>query len=159
MLKKYSTSRVASSIKSVQWTAFLPLSFPYTALNDFGRTVRAISGSCGPHNYLKLVTTLSCLTYIAMQGPFVIYSTSWLYSGTTFLYTYKNSFIIPLFTYVEGLSSQNISIALTSNPAPRTESITWPTYPSLMMWGLITKQEQLLKHAGELIPLLFPKKN
>lgn len=50
MLKKYSTSIKASSIKSVQWTAFFTLSFPYNALIDLGLIDLAISGSLGPHN-------------------------------------------------------------------------------------------------------------
>ncbi len=83
MLKKYSTYRIPSSGRSVQCTPFFPLSRPYTARSDFGRTVRAISGSWGPHSSRSVGTTFSCLTSIAMQGPFVNSSTIWLYSGTT----------------------------------------------------------------------------
>ena len=97
-LKKYSTSSMASSAKSVQWTQFLPLSFPYLALMDFGRTFRAISGSWGPQSSRKAATGLFWRTYKAMHGPLVIYSISWLYSGTTFLYTSKNYCIKGIFT-------------------------------------------------------------
>lgn len=73
MLKKYSTYIKASSIKSVQCTAFLALSFPYIDLIDLGLIVRAISGSDGPHNSRKAGTTLFCRIYKAMHGPFVNY--------------------------------------------------------------------------------------
>lgn len=83
MLKKYYTSSVPSSGRSVQWTPFLALSRPNTARKDLGRTDRASSGSCGPQSSLRDGTTFSCLTYKAMHGPFVNYYTIWLYSGTT----------------------------------------------------------------------------
>ncbi len=61
MLKKYYTYKIPSSGRSVQWTPFFALSLPYTARKDLGRTVLAIYGSWGPHNYLNEGTTFSCL--------------------------------------------------------------------------------------------------
>lgn len=52
-------------------------------------------------------------------------------------------------TSVEGLSSQNISIALTSNPDPITKSIICPTYPYVIICGLMIKHEHWLKQAGD----------
>jgi hypothetical protein len=56
ILKKYSTSRIPSSGKSVQWMAFFTLSIPNLALKVFGLNVLAISGSCGPHKSLNDLT-------------------------------------------------------------------------------------------------------
>ena len=62
------------------------------------------------------------------------------------------------FTSAEGRSSQNISAALISKPAVKTVSNIWPTYPSEIICGLMTRQEQLEKYAGVCNPD-FPKKN
>lgn len=83
MLKKYSTSKIPSSGKSVQWIAFFILSLPNLALIEFGLTTLAISGSCGPHNSLKDLTAFSYLISKARHGPVVRCSANYVNSGTT----------------------------------------------------------------------------
>jgi hypothetical protein len=126
ILKKYSTSSTPSSTKSVQCTAFLILSRPKFARIDFGRIARARSGSCGPHNSLKELTTLSWRISKAMHGPVVSSSAKEGNSGTTPLYTSRNYSAV-------GLSSQNICIALISNPSDRMKSMMAPVRPSAII--------------------------
>ncbi len=71
-----------SSSKSVQWTAFLTLSNPNLALIVLSAITLEISGSWGPHNYLKLLTTFSYLTSNAIHIPEVRCSAKPLNSGT-----------------------------------------------------------------------------
>ena len=96
MLKKYSTSRVPSSSKSVQWIAFTHLDRPNFALIVFCLRFLAISGSIGPQRSLNALTTFSYLISITMHGPEVISSTIPTYSGRTPLYTSKNSSAVGL---------------------------------------------------------------
>jgi len=91
MLKKYSDSKMPSSGKSVQWTAFLTLSIPKIALKELGFNYFAISGSWGPHKSLNYLTEFSYLISKTIQGPVVKFSEIALNSGNTPLYTSKNS--------------------------------------------------------------------
>jgi len=140
MLKKYSTSSRPSSSKSVQCTALIVLECPNLALIVFGLKYLAISGSVGPQSSLNDLTAFSCLTSRTMQGPVVMCSTIPTNSGSTPLYTSKNSSAV-------GLSRVNISIDEISKPSCNIMSMTCPARPSWMMCGLIMQQVQLLKAA------------
>jgi len=83
MLKKYYTSSYPSSGRSVQWIALVTLSFPNLALIVSGYSTRAISGSLGPQKDLNLFTTSFYLISNAIEGPVVMWSANYAYSGKT----------------------------------------------------------------------------
>lgn len=107
----------------MQCTAFKVLFYPNLALIVFGLKFEAISGSIGPHNYLNDFTAFSCLISRTIQGPYVMASIIPTNSGSTPLYTSKNSSAV-------GLSRVNISMADISKPSYKIMSITYPASPS-----------------------------
>ena len=124
----------------MQWTALIVLDCPNLALIVFGLKYLAISGSVGPQSSLNALTAFSYLISNTMHGPVVMCSTIPTNSGSTPLYTSKNSSAV-------GLSRVNISIDEISNPSYNIISITYPARPSATICGLITQQVQLLKAA------------
>lgn len=97
----------------------------------------AISGSCGPHKFLKDWTTFSCLTSSTMHGPIVIDSIIGINSAKTPLYNSKNSSAV-------GLSRVKSYIDEISKPSERIKSIIYPATPACTAWGLIIQHVQLL---------------
>mmetsp|Transcript_13414 Transcript_13414/g.35796 ORF Transcript_13414/g.35796 Transcript_13414/m.35796 type:complete len:314 (+) Transcript_13414:291-1232(+) len=154
MLKKYSTSSAPSSGRSVQWTTFLTLlaaSFP-RMLSGCSR--RATSGSAAPATSRSFGTDSvgagEYVTSAARHTPEVSSSTYWAYSGTTPLYTSRNSSAL-------GRLTVKVDMVLITKPAPVTMPSTCPRRPALSAWGRTRSSVESVQLGGAIGAARAPK--